>query len=320
MTTADRYRLFADVEASETSPTYERLARAVAGDERLVGAIDELPEPKRQPNLLFAACRLLGAPMAHTAEFLDFVHSTWDGVRSVMEERSTQTNEAARCGTFLPLLARLEQPIALVEAGASAGLCLYPDRYRYDFGGTCIGDPDSPVTIEVATSGRVPVPSAVPTVAWRAGVDLNPLDVRREDDMAWLSACIWPEHDARRARLTAAADIARREPPWIVAGDAVRDLPEVLAAAPPGATTVVFHSAVLGYLSAGGRAAFAELMRRRSDAVWLSNEGPGVVPGLAAPLVRPANASGKSLFVLGVGGRDVAATSDPHGAWLHWLE
>ena len=36
--------------------------------------------------------------------------------------RRTQTNEPARCAVLLPALAQLPQPLALIEAGASAGL------------------------------------------------------------------------------------------------------------------------------------------------------------------------------------------------------
>ena len=52
-----------------------------------------------------------------------------------MLERRTQTNEPARCALMLPLLAALPQPLALLEVGASAGLCLLPDRYGYDYDG-----------------------------------------------------------------------------------------------------------------------------------------------------------------------------------------
>jgi hypothetical protein len=60
----------------------------------------------------------------------------WKDLRPVMFERSTQTNEPARCAALLPLLvlARLPQPLALLEVGATAGLCLLPDFYAYDYG------------------------------------------------------------------------------------------------------------------------------------------------------------------------------------------
>jgi hypothetical protein len=71
--------------------------------------------------------------------------------------------------------------IALLEVGASAGLCLLPDLYGYDYGGCRVGLPDSPVTFPCEPRGPVPVPEAVPEVAWRLGVDLHPLDVTDPD-------------------------------------------------------------------------------------------------------------------------------------------
>jgi hypothetical protein len=52
-----------------------------------------------------------------------------------MLARRTQTNEAARCAVLLPALALLPQPLALIEVGASAGLCLLYDEWRYHYVG-----------------------------------------------------------------------------------------------------------------------------------------------------------------------------------------
>jgi hypothetical protein len=56
----------------------------------------------------------------------------------VILARRTQTNEAARCAVLLPALAQLPQPLALIDAGASAGLTLLADRYSYDYAGRVI--------------------------------------------------------------------------------------------------------------------------------------------------------------------------------------
>ena len=141
-------------EAHGSSEAYERLARAVADDAGLLELLDGLPEPKRQPNLLFGAVRYLGGPVRDPAEFRDFALANWDAVSDVMRHRRTQTNEAGRCAVLLPVLARLPQPLALLEVGASAGLCLYPDRYGYRYGGDrTYGWNDATVRLECAAHG-----------------------------------------------------------------------------------------------------------------------------------------------------------------------
>jgi hypothetical protein len=69
----------------------------------------------------------------------------------------------------------------LLEVGTAAGLCLYPDRYTYRYGEHTVGS-SGPV-LECTATGTVP-PGHLPEVVWRAGLDLNPLDVtvaRRAD-------------------------------------------------------------------------------------------------------------------------------------------
>ena len=313
--TAERYREFAR-EAHGRSAAYEVLAEAVAGDGVVLGFLGTLPEAKRQPNLLFAAARyLLGEP-ADIQALRGLVGRDAARLAEVMLARRTQTNEPARCATLLPALARAGQggPLALIEVGASAGLTLLADRYSYDFGGRVINgsDPEAPV-LRCAVRGPAPVPATVPDVAWRAGLDLNPLDVTSDDDMHWLSCLLWPGEGDREQRLAGAVAAARRDPPTVVRGDLTTDLPELAARAPAGATLVVYHSAVLAYVAAEDRARFADTVRGLG-AVWLSNEAPGVVPGVSVPAREGAP------FVLIRDGRTPLALTDPHGTWLDWLE
>ena len=129
-----RYTRFAEEEARGRSPLYESITRGVAADEAVIGFLLGLPKAKQQPNLLLAAERhLFGAPR-DWPHFRELLLSDRDAVRAVMLSRSTQTNEPARCATLLPVLAQLRQPLALIEVGASAGLCLLPDHYGYDYG------------------------------------------------------------------------------------------------------------------------------------------------------------------------------------------
>jgi len=91
----------------------------------------------------------------------------------------------------------------------------------------------------------------------------NPLDVTDADDARWLSCLAWPGEGDRAERLTAAIGVACRDPPHLVRGDLAEQLAETAASASDEATLVVFHSAVLVYVSSARRAEFA-----RAVAAW----------------------------------------------------
>ena len=310
MSIAERYQRFAALEARDVSPTYDRLAEAVSLDDEILALLSELPAAKQQPNLLFAVVRLLGGPVDEPAAFHDYVVVNWPAVDAEMRARATQTNEAGRCAVLLPVLAALPQPLALLEVGASAGLCLYPDRYAYRYGRDVLGS-GSPL-LDCAATG-LPTPACVPEVVWRGGLDLNPLDVTDPRDLAWLEALIWPEHSHRRARLRAAAAVAAADPPTLVAGDLVDDLPQLAARAPGGATLVVFHSSVLYQVTPSKRAEFADVVRGLPGH-WLANEDPDVLPYAGLP----GQPSEGLHSVLALDGRPLAWTR-PHGQAITWF-
>ena len=313
VTVAENYRAFAE-DARGRSPLYESLAGAVAGDEAILCFLGSLPPEKRQPNLLFAAARYLRGEPASLDRIRELVSQDPDVLAGVMLARRTQTNEAARCATLLPALAQLPPPLALIEVGASAGLTLLIDRYSYDYAGRRIAglDPLAP-TLRCEPRGHVPLPDRVPEITWRAGLDLNPLDVASDDDVRWLSCLVWPGEGDRSERLAAAVATARRDPPVVHRGDLLTDLPALAALAPADATLVVFHSAVLAYVTPEDRQQFAAIVRGLR-AVWLANEAPGVVPGLAIPSYQGAP------FVLARDGGTPLALADGHGTWLQWLQ
>lgn len=327
---ADRYTAFSR-QARAESAAYAELAARIGQDREFCALLAAaLPAGnKQQPNLLFAAVRYLNGPHAEHGPrggiayraWRNWTLSHWDRVHGIIMRRFTQTNEPARCATLLPLLARLPQPLALLEVGASAGLCLYPDRYRYRYDdGPEFGAPDSPVVFPCRTSPGTPVPTALPRVVWRAGIDLNPLDPADPDDLRWLQALIWPGPADRPRRLLAAIEAVRQANanglrPRIVRGDLLDELPALAAQAPPDATLVVFHSAVLTYLPRERREEFAQLVRAARPAAvrWISNEHHTVLPWLPGP--RPAEAH---LLTLALDGTPVAFAGQ-HGESLRWL-
>jgi hypothetical protein len=312
---AAAYLRFAEEEARGRSPLYEALARGVAADADVIDLLAALPRAKRQPNLLFAAVRFLYGTQRDWGDFRHRLLADSGGVRAVMLARATQTNEPGRCAVLLPVLAMLPQPLALLEVGASAGLCLLPDCYGYDYGARrFVTDPAGPV-FRCAADRRTPLPSALPQIVWRAGVDLNPVAVSDPDQAAWLEALVWPDQSDRLTRLRAAMAIAARHRPRIVRGDLRRDLAALAAEAPKDATLVIFHTAVLAYVaSSGERAEFARSVGSLCD-FWLANEAPQVFPDIA---MRAGTTGPAGHFLMSVNGQPVA-WADPHGASLRWI-
>ena len=290
--------------AHDTSPLYEDWATGVAADQDLVALLDGLPPAKQQPNLIFAAARWEGCPLVPYPEWREWVLAHWERVQATAASRTTQTNEPNRCATLLPVLSRITGPVALLEVGAAAGLCLFPDRYSVHYT-TPVGprrlDPDdgpSTVTLACRLDDAASAPDRAPHVVWRRGIDLAPIDAADPAALDWLATLIWPgpDHDRRVTRLYGAAAIAAADPPEIVRGDLLERLTDVAADSPPDATLVVFHSAVLLYLDAEQRQRFAALVAALGsaldrDIVWLSNETRGTLPEIDTQIPVGADTS-----------------------------
>src|SRR5262245_4555569 len=150
----------------------------------------------------------------------------WPAFRALLAARSAdlrallprpvQTNETARTACLLGGFATVAResglPLRLFEVGASAGLNLRFDRFRYESAGFAWGDPHAAVRLRDIFEGPPPeVPAQLP-VAERRGCDASPLDPGREEDRLTLRSFLWPDQLERRARLDAAFEIAARVP------------------------------------------------------------------------------------------------------------
>ena len=286
---AKAYRLFARREAWGRSAAYESLAESVADDVAVAGFVASLPPGQRpaEPAVRRERAATCSARRRHppAAERAGWPESPAE-LAQVILARRVQTNEPGRCAVLLPGLAQLPQPLALIDVGASAGLTLLLDRYSYDYAGRRIAgsDPHAPV-LRCQPSGPLPLPRQVPAITWRAGLDLNPLDVTADDDVRWLSCLVWPEEGRARAqRLAAAVASARRDPPPVHRGDLLTGLPALAAQAPPDATLVIYHCSVLYQVPAREREQFAATVRRLG-ARSLSSESPA---SCLAPRCEPS--------------------------------
>lgn len=336
----DAFRSFADW-AEGSDPLYANLARRVAADADpdLLALAESAPEDRATPNLLLAAVhyRLTRRPDHPLAAyypsvtddprapdddcypaFRAFCLDDADAIRQLLRCRRTQTNSVRRSAVLYPALAHVaahvDGPLAVVELGPSAGLNLLFDRYRYDYGDRVVGAADSPVTIASETrGGDPPLPADPPALHSRVGVDLNPLDVTDDADADWLRALVWPAHEDRRAVLDAALTVARTDPPRLVAGDLLEDLPAVLDEVPEDVPVCVVNTLVLyqvpeavcaeleGYLT--------EQMARR-PLHWLTGETD--LSGGDSVRLDWVRAETDGIE------RTRLADYDPHGAWVDW--
>jgi len=157
----------------------------------------------------------------------------------------------------------------------------------------------------------------MPLVAARVGIDLNPIHSTDPQATLWLRALVWPEHPERAARLQQLLALAQREPPTLLAGDALTVLPQAVAEASTDATLCVFHIATLAHFPPEARERFQLLitdLARQRDLFWLSSEGAGdpVLPGQHVTIL--------TAFQHGHRTERRLAYSHPHGTWLEWLD
>jgi hypothetical protein len=339
---AAAFRRVVEVHAADDyAPIYQQMAAGVSTDPELLGIAGAATAGQNPPILLFAAVQFLLAehpehPLARFYPILtgrpapaadpypalrDFVLANRAQIMAIVTSRLVQTNEPGRSAYLYPALLTAQRlggnrPLALIEVGSSAGLTLVPDRYGYDYGtGTRYGDPTSPLVLSCALRGELTPPLAgTLSVAWRTGVDLNPLSLDDPADRRWLRALIWPDHPDRAHRLDVAARAAARGPlPRIHRGDATERLPELLAQAPTDTTAVVYHTSVLTHFTAQARTAFVPRLHELSTQrpiTWIQGEpGPDRQPGLRLALL--ADGQLQAEYLLG--------RYQPHGVWLEWL-
>jgi hypothetical protein len=204
--------------------------------------------------------------------------ATWDAFRAMIERDAdqltrlidlpVQTNEVGRCAALLPgfvaVAAETGLPLRLLEVGASAGLNLRWDRYRYSAEGFEWGPADSPVRLGFELRGELDAPSRI-EVAERRGCDASPVDPASPEGRETLLAYVWPDQADRVARLRAALEVAAAVPVRVDRQGAAGWIEQRLADPAPGRATVVYHSIVLQYLSEDERAAFHAHLERAAE-------------------------------------------------------
>ncbi len=299
------------------SPLYVTLIAAAADDAQRGGVVARLFEQVEVPRGSVPALRLMAAlhELALTgrepelaAYYTDSAEplapgGAWPIAQAALARnfdwierrlhRTVQTNEPGRSAVLYPALLWLTavhgRPIRLLELGASAGLNLICDRYRYDVDGITLGDPGSPLRFEQPwrPGPQIDLRDASQRLAivHREGCDPNPLDPSNPDDRRRLISYIWPDERERLDRLHDALAVAAPRPPLVVSAAAIDWLPDALARRRDGELTVVWHSIMRQYVEPAQwqalAVAFATALTQapQRPIVWLGMEPIGIKLG-----------------------------------------
>ena len=224
------------------------------------------PAPDVSPTCCSARLRWHDVDVEDPAAALSWLHAHPDALLKVMRTRRTQTNEVARCAAFsYRVRPSSPQPLALIEVGASAGLCLLYDAWRYHYTTPdeehWVGPATSPVVLSCTVNAEVPLPrTSRPSHGEPGWISIPSMPATPTGDAGWSAWC-GPSITTALGTLRAALDVAAEKAPKIHAGDLVTDLPMVLAQAPNDATVVVVHSATLGYVDQAKRDASSRWSR-----------------------------------------------------------
>ena len=252
--------------------------------------------------------------------FIELVERDPQALRPQLELHP-QTNEVARAAVLFAGLMTIWQrtglPMRLYELGASAGLNLRFDRFRYKLGIFEWGDPHSPVQIHPRWSGDFlpqPDPQAPMEILSREGCDLNPIDVTDPEAALRLCSYVWPDEPDRLDRLRSAIALVREDPVKVERDDALDWLSEKLESMRPGVGTVIFHSIFWAYLSRSEREELVAIIEHAAESArigqplaWLRLEQEEHVFRLRL-----------RIWPAGRGREELLAEAHPHCRWIKW--
>jgi hypothetical protein len=296
------------------SPLYVELLSAWADDpvaNELVG-----PDPSWDAPLRLAG-GLHYLVLGGEADWDDPLSAHREFLAEFVAKQGVQTNEVQRSWILLPLLLRVAQRTGaetfdLVELGPSAGLNLVWDRYRYRYEAGDWGRQDAVLGFEGEERRSVPgeLLELEPQVGRRIGIDLAPIDVTTGDGARLLRSFVWAGQEERMRRLDRAIGAVRADPPELVRGDYVEELPKVLAAQPTDALTIVFQTASFGYIGDEGRARVRSVLEEAGETRPLAFISTGKP--------RDGEDWGLRIAYWPGGEREFAGHADFHGSWLSW--
>jgi len=231
-------------------------------------------------------------------------------------ESAPQTNEVRRASMLLPGFQMIAGQTGISEfvtseLGASAGLNLFWDHYRYEYGSHVWGEVDAPIILSPAVKGELPEFTEL-SVTQRAGCDLNPIDVHDHKEKGKLLSYLWPDQFERIEKTSHAIDFVSHQQERLEKSDAIKWLETRLQTQHQNAVHVVYHTIAWQYFPDEAQQRGEKLLeeagsRATKDAplAWLRLEADKKTPGAAL-----------TLTLWPTGETQEIARGDFHGRWI----
>jgi hypothetical protein len=322
-------------EQAKDSGIYEYLSKRTSEDSAVLATI---PIHATQPtaNLFFGAINFLlyknpeaelrhffpnqGGKTSLTQKFYDifekFYQKYQKEVHQIMNTRLVQTNEVRRCAALMAAVSlaneKSDQPVALVDVGTSSGLNLLMDQYHVRYSdGFEFGKLNSELILECDSKNTPRL--STPIIASRVGIDLNPIDLKDEDEKLWALSLIWPDQLERIDRLKKAIEILSRQRVNLRKGNALELLKPLGDEIPQDQHLCFMHSFVLNQFSPEDRHTFKSQLIEISKSRKLSRISFEWIDTELPEIVLEHFADGKIVK------SQKLADAHHHGEWLRWV-
>ncbi len=345
---AERFKQWTD-QRRGVSPLYEAIVGELIVDNELLTLIAEAGNREYICNRFMAAVHYMllegeshsladyygtvtrrpGPVTDAYSHFREFCLKHKHDLLQLTATREIQINEVRRCVALLPAFAWARQlegnrPLALLDVGAAAGLNLLLDHFYYDYGASgTVGNPMATVKLVCELRGLCPpvLPKEVPPIAWRRGIDCQPVRATDVQATNWMIALVSPDDLRRLGVLQAALNVAHQSPPEIVQGNACDVLLSAVAESPQDASLCVFHCFTTHHFSKSELKRFddvlSELGKLRDFVLismeWETNNGKTQTHE-PIPIIATS-------FVHGQRDKQLLGRVDNRGGcdWLEWL-
>ncbi|SOC42533.1 DUF2332 domain-containing protein [Ureibacillus acetophenoni] len=267
---------FGELEAQKSSPLYAYWSKKVAEDYEILKLVSYIPASQPKPNMLFASVQYLASKKNHPLNYYytnfdrsesfleesyqhlkDFVRHHEEEILDCFQTRLIQTNELNRSSYLYPIFSEIahesDKPLTLIEIGTSAGLLLNLDHYGYEISENGLvhryGETESTVVVRAENFGE-PLSEIKPfEVKERIGIDLNIVDLNKEEDFDWMQALIWPEQTERKELLKTVRELNKNVPKKLYKGDFLKLIPSFIEKHDTNTQLVLFHTHVANQLN-----------------------------------------------------------------------